>query len=102
MLFRSCALLDERGESVLLVWPQLRTTWDSQDRAVVFVSPSGERVAFQSGDSVTFVGGGSSAEEDGLTVDDFLASVSWTTEPNRDCVADVRWFIGDLVTDNDT
>lgn len=98
----NCVLLDEGGELVLLVWPQARTAWDSQDMAVVFTSLAGKRMVFQNGDRATFAGGGSSVDEDGNTVDDFLESVAWISEPNRDCVVDVRWFVSDVLTDNDT
>lgn len=94
-----CVLLDERGESVLLVWPQGRTTWDNQEAAVLFVGPSGEQGTFRDGDAATFSGGGSSTDEDGTTAEDFLASVVWISEPNRNCLVDNRWFISDLVID---
>lgn len=97
---KGCVLLDVGDEAVLLVWPQTLTAWDSQDKAIAFVRPSGERVVFPNGDRVTFVGGGSSVNEDGLTVDDFLASVSWVSEPDGSCLMDSRWFVGDCMMDD--
>lgn len=97
-----CVLLDEGDESVLLVWPRARTTWGSQDGTVGFVTVSGERAVLRDGDRVTFVGGGSSMREGGIDVDEFLDSVDWVSEPDRDCVDDARWFVGDLVTDSGT
>lgn len=96
----SCVLLDEGDESVLLVWPQARTTWRSQDGVVGFVTGSGERVVLRDGDRVTFGGGASSLREGGTTVDEFLDSVDWVSEPDRDCVGGERWFVGNVVTDS--
>lgn len=91
-----CVLLDEGGDAVLLVWPHEGTTWDSEEMAVELVGRSGERAVLQDGDQVSFGGGGSSVDEDGTTASDFLESVTWIAEPHRECVSDVRWFVGDL------
>jgi hypothetical protein len=92
----SCVLLGEGGDAVLLVWPAEGTTWDGEAMAVEFVGRSGGRAVLQDGDRVSFGGGGSSVDEDGTTASDFLESVTWISEPPRDCVVDVRWFVGDL------
>lgn len=91
-----CVLLDEGGDAVLLVWPHEGTTWDGEEMAVELVGRSGERAVLQDGDQVSFGGGGSSVDEDGTTASDFLESVTWISEPHRECVGDVRWFVGEL------
>lgn len=94
-----CVLLLERGdedEAVLLVWPSAHTNWDGEDMAVEFVSRSGQLTAFRDGDPAVFGGGGTFETENDQTVDEFLASVSWTSQPDRECVGDIRWFISDV------
>ena len=92
-----CVLLDERGEWVLLVWPEGRTVWDQETGAVRYTGRDGAVATLRHGDAVSFGGGGSSRLEGGLSADDFLTSIEWVAEPQLDCVADTRWFVGDLV-----
>lgn len=87
----SCVLLDERGEPVLLVWPDSHTEWDAAAGTVRYTRAGGD------GDAVSFGGGGSSISEGGPSAEEFLASIDWVAEPHSDCVADTSWFIGDLV-----
>lgn len=92
-----CVLLEEQGdETALLVWPSAQTNWDGEDMAVEFVSRSGQPTAFRDGDPAVFGGGASSETEGGQTIDEFLASVSWVSQPDRECVGDIRWFISDV------
>jgi hypothetical protein len=95
-------LLDEQGEPVLLVWPEDRARWDDEESAVEFIGDSGEPILLRDGDMVSLGGGGSSNVEDGRNADDFLESVGWVSQPSRNCVMDVRWFVGDLVAENGT
>ena len=46
---------------------------------------------------VSFGGGGTSVEEGGRPAQDFLSEIDWVAEPDFSCVADTRWFIGDLI-----
>ena len=92
-----CVLLDEQGSDVLLVWPADRTSWDPVNEVVSIESLEGTTVELRDGDSVTFGGGGSSAAEGGQSAGEFLASVSWISEPELSCVTETRWFIGEVV-----
>lgn len=92
-----CVLLDEQGEDVLLVWPADRTAWNADDGTVTFVRNNGQATSLKDGDQVSFGGGGSSREEDGLAADEFLAGIDWVAEPAADCVMDTRWFVYELV-----
>lgn len=92
-----CVLLHERGEDVLLVWPADRTSWDPDTKTINYESTDGAATTLRDGDLVTFGGGGSSVNEDGIGDEEFIASVDWVAEPAPSCVVDTRWFVGDLV-----
>ena len=92
-----CVLLDERGEDALLVWPAHRTRWNPDSRTITFETGDGQAVTLADGDEVTFGGGGSSFEEDGLSGEDFVARIEWVSEPAPSCVMDTRWFVGEVV-----
>lgn len=92
-----CALLDEQGEDVLLVWPADRTAWNGDEQTVTFVRNNGQAASLQDGDQVSFGGGGSSRGEDGLAADEFMAGIDWVAEPASNCLMDTRWFIYELV-----
>lgn len=64
---------------------------------ILYTGPDGAVTTLRDGDSVSFGGGGSSQLEGGLSADDFVASIEWLAEPQPECVADTRWFVGDLV-----
>lgn len=93
----NCVLLDERGDGVLLVWPEGRTAWDQETATVRYARRDGAVATIRNGDPVAFGGGGSSQLEGGQSAEDFLTSVEWVAPPQRECVADTRWFVGDLV-----
>ncbi len=95
-----CVLLDRGNEAALLVWPSTHTSWDSEDMTVEFVSRSGQRTLLHDGDRAVFAGGGSSEAEDGQSTDEFLASIAWTAQPDRECVTDIRWFVSDIVVED--
>jgi hypothetical protein len=93
----NCVLLDERGELVLLVWPEDQTEWDSQTNTVRYDAGDGFIATLGGGDTVSFGGGGSSEAEGGMTAESFLESVNWVARPDNQCVADTRWFVGEFV-----
>lgn len=92
----ACVLLDERGDDVLLIWPDELTTWDGESQTIMFESASGEVVAFHDGDQVSFGGGGSSLAEDGRSSEEFVGSIEWVSEPKARCLVGTRWFINEL------
>lgn len=91
----NCVLLEERGETVLLVWPSEHVTWDAEAGVVSLTVRDRSMVELGDGDSVRMSGGGSSLAEGGLPADEFLASTDWVAAPSLDCVIDTRWFVGD-------
>jgi hypothetical protein len=93
-----CVTLEEgAGEQrVLLVWPSEGTTWNPQTRVIDY-SDGTRTVELSDGDEVAFGGGGSSADEGGLTAREWAASIDgWASEPDPSCPADERWFVGGL------
>lgn len=91
-----CVSLDERGEEVLLVWPEDRTSWDAGSQAVQFQRADGTSSTLQDGDQVAFGGGGESVDEGGRSSEDWVAAIEWVAEPKPMCIADSRWFVTDL------
>lgn len=94
----SCALLDERGNPVLLVWPAERTTWDADARTVTLTTSDGGTVMLRDGSETSFGGGGSDVAEGGPAAEEFLASTEWVSPPDPGCVTDSRWFVTEAVT----
>ncbi len=92
-----CVLLDERGDDVLLVWPADRTKWAAESGTVSFELSDGRTVTLADGDEVAFGGGGSSVDEDGIAVEDWVADISWVSAPRASCLTDTRWFVNDLI-----
>lgn len=93
-----CVLLDERGEDVLLVWPSDRTVWNAVDRTIGSENTTGGSFEMTDGAAVSLGGGGESVDEGGRPADEFLSAIDWESAPDAACVADVRWFLGDVVS----
>lgn len=89
-----CVLLDERGESVLLVWPDDMVSWDAGNATVEVPTGDGPTEELHDGDTVRLGGGGSSVAEGGLPAADFVESIDWIAAPDPSCVTDTRWFVG--------
>lgn len=93
-----CVVLLERGERVLLVWPDSLTAWDAANETISFATGQLGLVSLGAGDKVRMSGGGSSASEGGPGAAAFLASINWIAPPPLACVTDTRWFVIDVVS----
>lgn len=94
-----CVVLDQAGDQTTkLVWPADRTTWAAATRSITFVTLEGMQVTLTDGDSVTFVGGGDSAEESGVSGESWRDGIEWIAPPADGCPLESRWSVGDLVT----
>jgi hypothetical protein len=96
-----CVFLQSGSEDVVLVWPEEATDWEP-DSATISYGSGRERVKLAGGDEVSFGGGGSSVQEDGLKAAEWMRSVKWVSQPASSCVTDTRWFVGDLVEHRST
>lgn len=101
----SCVTLLHAGsdkEKILLVWPSEATTWNSASSTTGYTH-RGRAFEFSHGDELSVGGGGSSFAEDGLSSDQFVASIdNWVSEPEPSCVTDERWFVGDIGPNDET
>ena len=91
-----CVLLDERGDMVLLVWPEEETEWEPVTGSVRYRAGDGSVAVLGEGEVVSFGGGGSSELEDGTMAEDFVSSVTWVSQPADHCIVGTRWFVGEL------
>lgn len=92
-----CAIMeDPDGTQVLLVWPGDRTIWDEVSRTITVRSLGGVPVLVADGSVLTFTGGGSSIDEDGLPVDAWLESLDWQARPDGSCPMESRWLVGEI------
>jgi hypothetical protein len=94
-----CVVLEEAGNQMtVLVWPADRTNWDAATRNITFVNLDGQRVTLADGDRVTFVGGGDSTEESGLSGEAWRNGMEWIAPPADGCPLESRWSVGEVVT----
>jgi len=91
-----CVLLENRGETVLLVWPAAQTKWDDTPGSIVFTSIGGEVVELSNGVGVALGGSGISRAENGISVERWIASLDWVAPPNPSCIRNGTWFVGDV------
>lgn len=89
-----CVLLEEQGDDVLLVWPADRATWNPNARTVTFENPKGGTVTIEGGDELRIGGGGSSADEGGVSNEEYVSRRDWVSPPEPSCVTDTRWGVG--------
>lgn len=95
-------LLDRNGQvRSLLVWPPEGVRWDAARRVIVFRNPlyrdpPGEVVELHDGQHIVMGGGGLSLEEDGPSAFD---NARWTSPPDPSCSRSVRWYVGEVETD---
>jgi hypothetical protein len=94
----ACVFLEAAGGPVVLVWPADRTAWNADARTVGFTNFDGSRVSVADGIPVVVGGSGGSAEEDGVTVDAWLARTPWVARPADACPLDSWWAVGALAS----
>jgi hypothetical protein len=92
----TCVFLERRGTRELLVWPVDRTTWNPGTVSVSFQNPDGEVVTVRSGDRVVLGGGGWSEAEDGLSAEEWVATLDWAAPPAPNCVTEEKFFVSDI------
>jgi hypothetical protein len=94
----ACVFLDTAGGPVVLVWPADRTEWDAEARTVGFTNFDGRRARVADGVPVVVGGSGGSAQEDGVTVDAWLARTPWVARPAAACPLESWWAVGALMS----
>jgi len=95
----ACVLLETGGgESELLVWPADRTRWNATAGTIGFTSSDGTEVALRDGDPASFVGGGDSTAESGVSGEEWAAAVDWVARPNASCPMEIRWYVGEVAS----
>lgn len=96
----TCVFLEEAGDDLaLLVWPADRTTWNADERAVIFENVDGSTVWLRDGERVTFGGGGDSVAESGIPGEEWANRTEWISRPAASCPIDARWTVAEVVTD---
>lgn len=96
----TCVFLNSQGEDILLLWPDVLTTWDAEQRAVVFERIEGlvrdgePIVTVVDGDPVV-LGGGAGPPGSALG-EVWIETVDWVAPPRPECVTPSTWGIGDV------
>jgi hypothetical protein len=87
----ACVFLEHPdGGTTLLAWPDDRTSWLPDDRAIVLTNLDDRAATFHDGDEVS-IGGGAGAAS--------VEAVEWVAPPSPTCRGDVIWFVGEFLAD---
>lgn len=89
-LTENCALLDTRGEDVLLVWPADRTTWNPDERTATLENVRNDETGTAGDGDRVAMGGGAPSLGEGW-VDD----IEWVSPPGPSCPTTAPWFVGE-------
>ena len=87
-----CLTVDGPEGEMTLLWPEDRTSWNAEARAVEFRTGEDETVDARDGDRVVLTG---SAVESG-SGQDWASNMDWVARPAEDCASDRAWVVVDL------
>lgn len=89
----SCVFLETSGGDTLPIWPDDRTTWSAELRAIAVEEFSGRVVIARDGDFRRFDGDGFSPAESGLSWDAWVRAMDWVAPPARSCLLDSAFVV---------
>lgn len=92
-----CVVLMAGRDSYLLFWQADRTKWSPQLHTITFMNFDGTVVTVHDGQKVALGGGGDSSAESGISVQEWIRTMTWIAPPSLTCPLDLRWGVGAVI-----